>query len=330
MDGSQKLPAAPARHRRATGRAAEPTPRVGALGRGRVDGVRRLAARTAHGRLLPLDDPLADHLREAAGPGSDPATVATGLLGVREVFGEDLRDSSVFRDAADPPPEGAAVKIVAADVIVTSPDRNFVTLRITTDDGLIGLGDATLNGRELAVASYLRDHVVPLLHRAGRAPHRGHLAVPLPLGVLAARAGDDGGHRRGRRGAVGHQGQGRRDAALPAARRREPDRVLAYGHASAGTLPSCSTRSARTSSWATARSGCRPSVPGINAVYGVAAQPTREGDAVRLRAGAAGRRCRPRRTGTPAPTCGTSRRSSRRSATSSAPSCRCCTTPTTG
>ena len=55
------------------------------------------------------------------------------------------------------------MKIVAADVIVSSPDRNFVTLKITTDEGLTGLGDGTLNGRELAVASYLADHVVPLL-----------------------------------------------------------------------------------------------------------------------------------------------------------------------
>ena len=33
------------------------------------------------------------------------------------------------------------MKIIAADVIVTSPDRNFVTLKLTTDDGLTGLGD---------------------------------------------------------------------------------------------------------------------------------------------------------------------------------------------
>ena len=61
------------------------------------------------------------------------------------------------------------MKIVAADVIVTSPSRNFVTLRITTDDGLTGLGDATLNGRELAVAAYLKEHVAPLLIE--RDPH---------------------------------------------------------------------------------------------------------------------------------------------------------------
>src|SRR5260221_3401942 len=55
------------------------------------------------------------------------------------------------------------MKIVDAKVIVCSPGRNFVTLRIVTEDGIHGLGDATLNGRELAVASYLNDHVVPLL-----------------------------------------------------------------------------------------------------------------------------------------------------------------------
>ena len=55
------------------------------------------------------------------------------------------------------------MRIDRAEVIVTSPDRNFVTLQLTTDDGLVGLGDATLNGRELAVVSYLKDHVVPLL-----------------------------------------------------------------------------------------------------------------------------------------------------------------------
>src|SRR3981189_386769 len=55
------------------------------------------------------------------------------------------------------------MKITDAKVIVCSPGRNFVTLKITTEDGLHGLGDATLNGRELAVASYLSDHVIPLL-----------------------------------------------------------------------------------------------------------------------------------------------------------------------
>lgn len=55
------------------------------------------------------------------------------------------------------------MKITDARVIVCSPGRNFVTLKLVTEDGLYGLGDATLNGRELAVASYLTDHVLPLL-----------------------------------------------------------------------------------------------------------------------------------------------------------------------
>lgn len=55
------------------------------------------------------------------------------------------------------------MKIVDAKVIVCCPGRNFITLKLTTEDGISGVGDATLNGRELAVASYLTDHVVPLL-----------------------------------------------------------------------------------------------------------------------------------------------------------------------
>ncbi|RFA07622.1 bifunctional D-altronate/D-mannonate dehydratase [Subtercola boreus] len=53
--------------------------------------------------------------------------------------------------------------ITDARVVVSSPGRNYVTLIIDTDEGIRGIGDATLNGRELAVESYLRDHVVPLL-----------------------------------------------------------------------------------------------------------------------------------------------------------------------
>ena len=61
-------------------------------------------------------------------------------------------------------------KITAARVIITCPGRNFVTLKIETSDGVHGVGDATLNGRELAVASYLADHVIPCL--IGRDAHR--------------------------------------------------------------------------------------------------------------------------------------------------------------
>lgn len=59
-------------------------------------------------------------------------------------------------------------RIAETEVIVVSPTRNFVTLVIRTESGLTGLGDATLNGRELSVASYLEDHICPLL--LGRDP----------------------------------------------------------------------------------------------------------------------------------------------------------------
>lgn len=62
------------------------------------------------------------------------------------------------------------MKITDARVIVTCPGRNFVTLKIETDQGVSGIGDATLNGRELAVASYLTDHVIPCL--IGRDPQQ--------------------------------------------------------------------------------------------------------------------------------------------------------------
>ena len=55
------------------------------------------------------------------------------------------------------------MRIVDGRVITCSPGRNFVTLKLVTEDGVYGLGDATLNGRELAVAAYLNEHVLPLL-----------------------------------------------------------------------------------------------------------------------------------------------------------------------
>ena len=63
-----------------------------------------------------------------------------------------------------------AMKISSARVVVTCPGRNFVTLVIETDQGVTGIGDATLNGRELSVASYLADHVIPCIE--GMDPRR--------------------------------------------------------------------------------------------------------------------------------------------------------------
>ena len=220
-----------------------------------------------------------------------------------------------------------------AEVIVTSPDRNFVTLRLTTDDGLVGLGDATLNGRELAVVSLPRRSRRAAAHRPRRAPHRGHLAVPLPLRLLAARAGDHGRDRRGRHRALGHQGArppGCRCTSCSAARAGAA--CWPTGTRRARTCRSSSTRSARIWQQGYRAIRIQTGVPGLKAIYGIASQRDLRGErrgALRPRARAARRASPPRRTGTPARTCGTSRPCSRRCATSSVPSCRCCTTATT-
>ena len=55
------------------------------------------------------------------------------------------------------------MKISDAKVIICSPGRNFVTLKVYTDEGVYGLGDATLNGMEKPVAEYLENYCVPSL-----------------------------------------------------------------------------------------------------------------------------------------------------------------------
>lgn len=62
------------------------------------------------------------------------------------------------------------MKIKDIKVIVASPGRNFVTVKVLTDEGLYGIGDGTVNGREKAVVAYLEDHVIPCL--IGRDPAR--------------------------------------------------------------------------------------------------------------------------------------------------------------
>ncbi|WP_020209974.1 D-mannonate dehydratase ManD [Gilvimarinus chinensis] len=61
------------------------------------------------------------------------------------------------------------MKIEKIDVFVSCPGRNFVTVKVTTSDGVYGLGDATVNGREQAVVAMLQEHVIPCL--IGRDAH---------------------------------------------------------------------------------------------------------------------------------------------------------------
>lgn len=169
------------------------------------------------------------------------------------------------------------MKIVDAEVIVTSPDRNFVTLRITTDEGLHGLGDGTLNGRELAVASYLSDHVVPLL--IGRDPHR----IEDTWQFLYRSA-------YWRRGPVTMAAIAAVDVALWDIKAKAAGMplyqllggasrtgIMAYGHASGRDTKELfdSIRQHLEMGYRSIR--VQTSVPGINAVYGVAAQPSTGG-----------------------------------------------------
>lgn len=55
------------------------------------------------------------------------------------------------------------MKIEKIEVFVCCPGRNFVTVKVTTSDGVYGLGDATVNGREQAVVAMLEEHIVPCL-----------------------------------------------------------------------------------------------------------------------------------------------------------------------
>jgi mannonate dehydratase len=162
--------------------------------------------------------------------------------------------------------------IEKAEVLVASPGRNFVTLRITTSDGVTGLGDATVNGRELAVASYLSDHVIPTL--IGRDPHRiedtwqylyrGGYWRRGPVTMAAIAAAD-----------VALWDIKGKVAGLPVyqllggASRRG---ALAYGHASGGDLPSLFASIRRHLDEGFKAIRVQTGVPGLGQVYGVAAE----------------------------------------------------------
>jgi mannonate dehydratase len=67
------------------------------------------------------------------------------------------------------------ITIVSAELIVTCPGRNFVTLKIVTRSGIAGIGDATLNGR----GSPYKPRIEGPWYRShrSRCPYRRHLAV---------------------------------------------------------------------------------------------------------------------------------------------------------
>ena len=161
------------------------------------------------------------------------------------------------------------MKIVDARVIVCCPGRNFVTLKLTTEDGITGLGDATLNGRELAVASYLEPHVIPLL--VGRDARR----IEDPWHYLYK-----GAYWRG--GPVTMTAIAAVDTALwdiqgkalgvPVHRLlggRARDRVLVYGHASGADIDETVRAAAGYVELGYRAIRAQAGVPGLAATYGV-------------------------------------------------------------
>ncbi len=167
--------------------------------------------------------------------------------------------------------------IERAEVIVTSPNRNFVTLRLQTDEGHVGLGDATLNGRELSVVTYLKEHVVPLL-----------------LGKDASRIEDTWQflYRSAywRRGPVTMAAIAAVDMALWDIKGKAANMpvyqllggasrvgLMAYGHASGVDTPQLfdSIREHIEAGYRSIR--CQTGVPGLKAIYGIAAQSVIDG-----------------------------------------------------
>jgi mannonate dehydratase len=161
------------------------------------------------------------------------------------------------------------MKITQAKVIVCSPGRNFVTLKIETDEGLAGLGDASLNGRELAVASYLTDHVIPCL--IGRDAHqiediwqylyRGAYWRRGPVTMSAIAAVD-----------TALWDLKAKAAGLPLYQLlggASRERVLVYGHANGADIASTVDEVLRYKALGYQAIRAQSGVPGLNKVYGV-------------------------------------------------------------
>ena len=168
-------------------------------------------------------------------------------------------------------------RIERASVVVSSPGRNFVTLVVETSDGVIGVGDGTLNGRELAVAAYLESHVIPILvgRDASRIEdtwqylYRGGYwrRGPVTLSAIAAvdmALWDILGKRTG----------------LPVYKLlggASRDGLLAYAHAGGQTYDALaeSIRAATTVGYRAVR--VQAGVPGLGAVYGVSPSDSQNG-----------------------------------------------------
>jgi len=161
------------------------------------------------------------------------------------------------------------MKIIEAKVIVSCPGRNFVTLKVVTDEGIYGIGDATLNGREKAVVSYLEDYLVPAL--IGRDPqqiediwqffYRGAYWRRGPVGMTAIAAID-----------VALWDIKAKAANMPLYQLlggRSRDRILAYTHANGKDLESTLDAVAQAKAKGYKAIRVQSGIPGIAKTYGV-------------------------------------------------------------
>jgi mannonate dehydratase len=162
------------------------------------------------------------------------------------------------------------MKICKAEVLVCSPGRNFVTLKIHTDEGIYGLGDATLNGRELAVASYLSDHLVPCL--IGRDPfntediwqylYRGAYWRRGPVTMTAIAAVD--------MALWDIKGKAFNTPVLNLLGGKSRAGVLVYGHANGSDIQETADEVARYVELGYKAVRAQSGIPGLSSTYGVA------------------------------------------------------------
>lgn len=155
------------------------------------------------------------------------------------------------------------------ETLVSSPGRNYVTVRVTTRDGLVGLGDATLNGRELAVSACIESHLAPML--LGRDPDR----IEDTWQYLYKGA-------YWRHGGIGMAAIAAIDMALwdiKARRANAPlyqllggasrDGLLAYAHAFGADLPELHDAIGRTIGEGYTAVRVQSGIPGVRSAYGV-------------------------------------------------------------
>jgi len=162
------------------------------------------------------------------------------------------------------------VKITDAKVLICSPGRNFVTLKISTEQGIYGLGDATLNGREMAVASYLEDHLVPCL--IGRDPfqtediwqylYRGAYWRRGPVTMTAIAAVDVA--------LWDIKGKALNTPVYNLLGGRSRDRVLVYGHATGKDIEETSAEVGRYIAMGYRAVRAQTGIPSLPSTYGVA------------------------------------------------------------